>query len=146
MTTSNVHMQLTLPRTLVDRISRAAAANHVSVEDVIVSSVDHVLPAVPDLPPDVLRELLAMLDFSDEALHAALRPSISAAEDRRLRELTAASKARPLMSGDAAEQARLLDLSQRSVIRRAQALAVLRRRGYQVPSMDEAFEDEDVRG
>ena len=146
MTTHTIDLQLALPRSVVERITRTAEANRVSVADVIATTVEHALPLVPELAPTLLRELLAMLDYSDDALGAALRPKISAADDRRLRELTGIAKARHLSPEEAAEQTRLLDLAEWSVIRRAQALAILRRRGFDVPSAQEVFEDEDVLG
>lgn len=146
MATHTIDMTLALPRSLVERITRAAEANRISVADVIATTVDHALPLVPDLPPALLRELLAMLDYSDDALHAALRPTIRPAEDRRLRELTSMAKARPLSTDETLEQARLLEVSEWSMIRRAQALAILRRRGYDLPLAQEVFEDEDALG
>ncbi len=146
MTTHTIDLQLALPRSLVERITRTAEANRTSVADVIATTVDHALPLVPALPPTLLRELLAMLDYSDGALHTALRPTISPTDDRRLRELTGIAKIRRLSTDEALEQARLLEVSEWSMIRRAQALAILRRRGYDVPSAQEVFEDEDVLG
>lgn len=141
MTTQIVQLQLTLPRPLFDKLQRAARANDVSVADVIAESLDHVFPAVPDLPPAVLRDLLAMTEYADEALLDIVRAP-GHAGDERLRQLTALSKTRALSEDEASEQTRLLEASQLAVLRRAQAIAVLRRRGYVVPGKD--LDGEDV--
>jgi succinate dehydrogenase flavin-adding protein (antitoxin of CptAB toxin-antitoxin module) len=142
MTAQTVELKLALPRALVERIIQTAQASRVSVSDVVAATVDHALPAVPDLSPDLLRELPAMLDFSDNALMSALQPD-NPASDARLRELTAAGKDRSLTPAEAVELDRLLEINERDVIRRAQALAILRRRGYAVPSPDEVLAGQD---
>ncbi len=98
MSTQVVQLQLALPRPLFDKLQRAARANDVSVEDVIAESLDHVFQVVPDLPPAVLRELLAMPEYADEAL-ADIARAPGFAQDERLRQLTALSKARALSDG-----------------------------------------------
>ena len=72
--------------------------------------------------------------LSDAALWAASESSLSPAQQRRLRQLNHAGGERALTLAERAEQTHLLDLYQRSVLRRAQALALLAYRGYDLPT------------
>ncbi len=140
MTTQTITLQVALPRSLVENFEVVAKAEQRSVEELVAAKLGGLMSPVSGLPPDVLEELLQMNDYSDAVLWKATRSSISLADDRRLRELTQISKERELMPAEAQEQAELLNLSRRSVIRRAQALAILQRRGYALP-LHEEFED-----
>lgn len=140
MTTQTVTLQVALPRSLVENFEVVAKAEQRSVEELVAAKLGDLMSPVSGLPPDVLEKLLQMNDYSDAVLWEATRSSISLADDRRLRELTQISKERELTPAEAQEQAELLNLSRRSVIRRAQALAILQRRGYALP-LHEEFED-----
>ena len=71
--------------------------------------------------------------LSDQALRAAVYPSISPAEQHRLGQLNHTASERPLTQAEATEQTALLVAYHRSVLRRAQALAVLAERGHSLP-------------
>jgi hypothetical protein len=79
------------------------------------------------------RKLAAMHLFSDEALWAATAPSFSPTEEYRLSQLNAAAGERDLTPAEDAEQQSLITAYQRSVLRRAKALAILAQRGHRVP-------------
>lgn len=144
MTMQTITLQVPLPQSLVENFEVVAKAEQLSVEDLVAAKLGGLILPVPGLPADLLEELLKMNDYGDSALQEALRPAISLTDDRRLRELTHLSKERELTSPESHELLKLLELSQRSVIRRAQALAILRRRGYSLPADDEEFEDKAV--
>ena len=80
-----------------------------------------------------MEELAALQFFSDEALWAAAAPSMSAAEQMRLAQLNRSGEERPLSAAETAEQADLLVTYHRSVLRRAQALAILAQRDHSIP-------------
>jgi len=101
-----------------------------------VSTINAALTAPPNLPPDLADELAVMHLFSDDALWAAVQPSLSPAEQHRLRQLNHLAGERPLTQAEASEQAVLLRAYHRSVLRRAQALAILGQRGHPVPRED----------
>ncbi len=122
-----------VPEPIYRRLRRAAELTYRSVEDVLTTTVDAALPPAPDLPPDLADDLAAMAMFSDAALWAATEPSLSAAEQRRLRQLTHAGGLRLLSVAEKAEMQRLLEMYDRSVLRRAKALAILVQRGYELP-------------
>jgi len=122
-----------IPEALFHKLKRVADLTHRSVEDVTVTSLEAVLPSVQNLPPDIANELAAMHLFSDDALWAATAPSFSPTEEYRLNQLNAAAEERDLTPAEEAEQQSLITAYQRSVLRRAKALAILAQRGHRVP-------------
>jgi hypothetical protein len=125
-----------LPKSIFVKLERVAEITHRSVEDVLASTLDAVLVAPADLPDDLANELAAMQVFSDEALWAAAQPSLSPAEQVRLGQLNHAAGERALTEAEASEQEHLLAAYNRSVLRRAQSLAILRQRGHPLQARD----------
>ena len=128
-TTIAVH----LPESLVQKLKRAADLTHRSVEEIAITSLEAALPSAQNLSPDIADELAAMHLFSDEALWAATAPSFSPTEEYRLNQLNAAAGERDLTPAEEAEQQSLIRAYQRSVLRRAKALALLAQRGHRIP-------------
>ncbi len=124
-----------IPEALFHKLKRAADLTHRSVEDVAVTSLDAVLPVMPDLPLDVANDLAAMHLFSDDALWAATAPSLSPSEEYRLSQLNTAVGERNLTAAEEAEQQNLIRAYQRSVLRRAKALAILAQRGHSITEL-----------
>jgi uncharacterized protein YnzC (UPF0291/DUF896 family) len=81
--------------------------------------------------------------YSDAALRAAVEPSMSRAEQKRLEQLNAAAGERALTAAEKKEQQALITAYDRSVLRRAKAMSILAQRGHdvneflQVPPRDE---------
>ncbi len=121
-----------LPEPAFRKLQRAAELTYRSVDDILTSTINATLVAPPDLPSDLADELAAMHLLSDDALWAAAQPSLSPAEQRRLEQLNHIAGERSLTEAEAKEQAALLKAYHRSVLRRAQALAVLAQRGHPV--------------
>jgi len=121
-----------LPPLVIDKLKRAAELTYRSVDEVLASTIAVTLIAPPGLPDDLAGELAAMRLLSDQALQAAAHPSLSPAEQYRLRQLNHAAGERALTQAEAAEQTALLTAYHRSVLRRAQALAILAERGYPI--------------
>jgi hypothetical protein len=131
-----------LPKSVFLKLERAAQLTRRSVEDVLVSTVNAALVELPDLPTDLANELAAMHLFSDEALQAAAQPSLSPSEQLRLSQLNSLAGERLLTQAESLEQADLLIAYQHSVLRRAQALAILAQRGHPLPAAIESADDE----
>jgi hypothetical protein len=89
-----------------------------------------------------LDDVAGMALMTDDALMAAADSSLSPAQQRRLQQLTEFGGQRRLSTSEEAELAHLLELYNRSVLRRAKALAILSQRGYQLPDQV-AFIDSD---
>lgn len=123
-----------LPEPTLRRLKRAAELTYRTVDEVVTTTLDAALTAPSDLPTDLADELAAMHLLGDEALWAAARPSLSPAEQARLEQLNHLGGERPLTPSEAAEQSALLEAYHRSVLRRAQALAILAQRGHSIPA------------
>jgi hypothetical protein len=141
MSTAMVSIQI--PDTLFRKLKRAADLTHRPLEEIVATSLEATLPAASGLPAEVADELAAMQVYSDAALRAAAEPSMSRAEQRRLEQLNSSAGERTLTAAEAKEQQALITAYDRSVLRRAKAMAILAQRGHdvseflQVPPRDE---------
>lgn len=129
-----------VPVPIYNRLKRAAALTHRSVEDILASTIDAALPPDPNLPPELADNLAALSLFSDDALWAAAESSLSPAQQYRLEQLTTTAEIRSLTTAESSELAQLTELFDLSVLRRAKSLAILAQRGYQIPKRT-AFEE-----
>jgi predicted transcriptional regulator len=119
-----------MPEETWRRLQRVADLTYRSVTDVLVTTLNAALNAPGDIPAELADELAAMHVLSDEALWAAAQPTLSPAEQTRLAQLNHLAGERALTEPEAAEQVALLNAYHRSVLRRAQALAILTQRGH----------------
>jgi len=95
-----------LPEPLYRKLEGAAAITHRTVDEVLAATLAVALPPAPDLPPGLADELAELNAIED---------------NRSLTEL------------EQTEQVQLLAAYERSILRRAQAFAVLARRNHPVP-------------
>ena len=95
------------------------------------------LPPLPDLPESIAGELAEMMWLNDEDLRSATKPTFTTAQQQRLADLNDLVDERPLSLEEKAEQEALLVAYERSVLRRAQAVAILARRGHCAPQYSE---------
>ena len=135
MTTRTVSVQV--PEPIFRKLKRAADVTCRPVEEVLAATLNAALPEPSGLPPELADELASMHLFSDDALWAATEPSLSPTEQRRLGQLNRIADQRSLTKAEKAEQERLLTAYHRSVLRRAQALAILAQRGHPIPTETE---------
>lgn len=131
MTESQVLIQV--PEPVYRRLQGAAKAAQRSVSDVLASAVTTALPPSPDLPEALADELAEMIWLSDEALWQATMPTFTDEQQERLAALNDLSDDRTLTAVEEAEQRALLNAYEESVLRRAQAFAILSRRGHHIP-------------
>lgn len=139
---------LTLPESTFRRLQQAAKLTFSSLEDILLSMINKTLGKPAGLPADLTDglsdeladELAAMALLTDEALWAAAESSLSVAQERRMSQLTQASKERALTPTESAELSHLLELYDQAVLRRAYILALLNQRGYNLPSQSELLE------
>jgi hypothetical protein len=121
-----------VPEPFYRRLQHIAEITHRSVEDVLISSVNAVLPQAQDIPPSIANELAAMSMFNDEALWASAASSLAPSQSKRLQQLNAAAKRRSLTPAEDKELETLIEDYDRAVLRRARALALLAHRGYDI--------------
>lgn len=121
-----------LPQSTYRKLQRAAELTYRTVNDVLFDVIESSLPTLPDVPSPLDEELAAMRLLSDNALWAATNPSISAAEQARLSQLNQIAGKRALTLPEVAEQEDLLAAYNYSLLRRAQAFAILSQRGHPI--------------
>src|SRR5690606_27370479 len=109
--------------------------------EIVAATVDAALASDLDLPDELEAELAAMHLFSDDALWAAAHPSMSDHEQQRLAQLNEMSQECPLTQAEQAEQQTLLTAYRRSMLRRAQALALLKQRGHNIAPALQPLQD-----
>jgi hypothetical protein len=126
-----------IPGNLFQLLKQKADFMHRPVEDLVIQTLAIATPPVTDLPPELVVELDALLNYSDDALWAATKPSISPTERARLEQLNILAGERPLSETEKNEQTQLLKAWQRSLARRARAFAILQLRGHPLPTEDE---------
>lgn len=114
------------------KLQKAAEVTYRSVDDLLASTIDATLSAPPNLPEELARELAALHLLSDEALWATLLPSLSPTEQHRLQQLNHVAGERDLTTAETVEQTALLNAYYRSMLRRAQAMAILKQRGHEI--------------
>lgn len=128
-------LTITLPDSTLEKLNRAAELTYQTIDEIVAATVETALPGRSDLPVEQATELDAMRFYSDDALWAAVEPTFSAYESRRLGQLSDFANVRDLTEREKAEQSELLDAFDRSVLRRAQALALLKQRGHDISSI-----------
>jgi len=85
---------------------------------------------IRNIPTNLLDELEAMANASDEKLWAAINPLVTPRQRERLEELNVLGAKRVLTPAEHDEQGALFMEHHHSILRRAQAIAILRQRGH----------------
>ena len=125
-------LSIKVPEDVFRKLEQVAHSTQQTIDDVIVNTVNAAFVAPADLSSPIADELAAMRQMKDETLWASLRPSITTQEQNRLQKLNLVSTERPLSEDERAEQQALLQAHHHSVLRRAQAIAILTLRGHSV--------------
>lgn len=120
---------LDVPDELYDRARQIAAAGARRIEDVMVSELSAALHTPePALSPDEEAELAALRHLSDDALWTIARERMPADVEARLQMLL--EEGSLLNADQRAELDLLVERGDRLMVRRAEAAAVLTRRGF----------------
>lgn len=139
MTTNSV--TITVPNRLYQRLARVAEETERDVSDVLLASAEAMLTveaANEALPANIVDELTAMQWFSDTALWEATHPTLSEQQQATLSKLSRQQAERPLNEVEQTQMTQLLAEYDRSVLRRAQALALLSLRGHHLADLNAA--------
>ena len=132
MTTQTVTLRL--PESLYARLQQAARATRRSLDDVLLHAVQvGSPPRWDDAPAEFQADLAALDRLGDEALWRIARSRKTEADMERYQELLD-KNANGILSADEHDKlARLRVESDRFMLCKAHAAALLRWRGYQVP-------------
>jgi hypothetical protein len=126
-------LTITLPDPILKRLKRASELTYRPVDEILVTTINAALVVPPDMPEEIANELAAMNLLSDDALKAAAQSSFSSAQQYRLRQLNEMAQERALTQSETKEQESLLQAYPQAVLSRAQALAILNKRGHSIP-------------
>ncbi|HRJ42455.1 MAG: hypothetical protein KJZ86_04880 [Caldilineaceae bacterium] len=124
-----------LPEELYRQLKQAADSAQRSVSDIVQERLRQDEPILPALPQDVERELAAFAFLSDEALWQLARATLSTAEQAELAELNYTAQDSGLSPGQQARREHLLNLYQRTMVRRSEATGHLQDRGRDISSL-----------
>jgi len=139
MTTRTITLRL--PESLYTRLQQAARATHRSLDDVLLHAVEVGSPPRWDDAPAEFQADLAVLDrLDDETLWRIARSRQTEADMERYQELLDKNANGTLSGEERDELVRLRVESDRFMLCKAHAAALLRWRGYQVPPA-EALQD-----
>lgn len=126
---------LTLPAVLYERLQRRANQARHTVEDELLEVVATALPTEDALPPDLSEALSPLPLLDDTALWRAARSHLAAEFAAELEQLHIKRQREGLTEGETHTLARLVRQYERAMLVRAQAAAILKKRGHDVAGM-----------
>ncbi|MCC6626580.1 MAG: hypothetical protein IT340_04160 [Chloroflexi bacterium] len=128
-------MTLTIPDDTYDELRRRAQRDQRSVEAEALRAVEAGLAAEPPLPPDLTATLQALALLDDDALWQAAHARLPAAEQSLLTTLNDKHQRVGLTEAERRTAADLAERQGRVVAMRAEAVALLHRRGHDVSAL-----------
>ena len=130
---SDYPITLTIPSHIYDRARQAAEATDQPIERVLLQQLEDALsPPLPELAPDEQAELDALVHLSDDALWTIAREQMPEDRQIRLQSLMDRNSIGALTESEQEELNQLVEQSQRLMVRKAGAAALLTRRGHPV--------------
>jgi hypothetical protein len=136
MATRDLTVQLPTP--IYQRLERVAQETNQPVEAVVLTSIaGNLPPSLDDVPTDLRQDLQVLQTLGDDALWAIARGKLPAAQQTRLEALLARNSAGLLTKAEQEELARLGEETDQLTLRKAHAYALLRWRGFPLPSLNE---------
>ncbi len=122
-----------IPGTLYRRLEHTAALTKQSMDEIVAQTLRaNVPPSLEDVPPDMQAELSGLLIASTDDVWAVARSVLDAHQWRRHQDLLFRNAEQILTAEERAELEQLRDATDRYVIRKSFALAILKWRGYTV--------------
>ena len=135
MTTRTIN--ITLPDDVYRRLQQVADATRRPMEAVVIQSIQGNLPpSAEDLSPDLRGELSALQDLSDAELWSLAREPLPAEQWPRHQRLLQKHATGALTAREQQDLDQLHDTTDRFVLRRSYALALLKWRGDTLPALD----------
>ncbi len=112
---------------LYERVREVAEASDRSAEEVLVESLNFALQISPDLPP-----LEALSDYPTVQLWSIVLSRMPDVQWQRLHDLSQKNKWEELTEAEEAELDQLVDLNDKYMLLRSQALVLLQERGEDI--------------
>ncbi|MGH7598994.1 MAG: hypothetical protein ACREOI_21780 [bacterium] len=128
---------LNLPETVYEQIQRAAIKTKRRVDEIMAEAVAAVAP-IMDSAPQNLRSVLAQMAYlNDAALWQAARSTMTVEQRERLQLLHDKQQRETLTAEEKTEEQILLTLYRETILIRAQAVVILKMRGYSVSDQEQ---------
>ena len=127
---SGQSITLTVPQHIYERAQRLAASQAQSLEAVILRELEAAF--LPPLPSDEEAELNALAHLSDDALWTIAREQMPSSSQTHMQILMDGNSKGTLTPEDRSELEQLVEQSQRLMLRKGKAAALLTERGHKV--------------
>jgi hypothetical protein len=136
MTTLTITLQL--PEEIHHRLEQVAQSTHQPLESVVFQTIQGNLPpSVEDAPADMRDELSALQDATDQSLWAIAKEPLPKEKWRRHQKLLHKNSSPGLKNAEREALGQLRSLTDRLVLRRSFALALLKWRGHTLPRTEQ---------
>ncbi len=126
---------LNLPEPLYDRLKRRAEQSHRTVEAELLEVVASAVTVADDLPADLADTIAPLALLDDEALWRAARSHLPTAAAAQMESLHLKRQQEGLSAIDTQTLTGLVRQYERAMLVRAQAIALLHERGYDVSEL-----------
>jgi predicted nucleotidyltransferase len=124
---------LTMPDVVYQRAQRAAEALRRPVEDLLVDTLTATLPPLDDVPVEMTSEIVAMTHLSDDALYGLATSTLPQERQDLMHDLLDQQERGVLKEADRRQLVALVAESNRALLRRSKAAALLVARGKPLP-------------
>jgi len=129
----NQTIPLQLPEAIYQRLQQVAHAMNHSIEEVVLQTIHGNLPpSLDDLSPELHGVVADLQQMSDAALWSVTKESLPPHQWRRHQRLLRKGQESPLSTAEQEELAALRAATDRLVIRRSYALALLKWHGHTI--------------
>ena len=138
MATQTLTVQL--PERLYSRLEERASQSNRTLEAELIEVLATAIPVEADLPPDIAMEIAQLEQLDDASLWQAARQSLTAETSACLEQMHLKQRREGLSETEARTLATLVRQYERSILVRAQAAALLKKRGHDVSKLVDAAE------
>ncbi|RKZ78038.1 MAG: hypothetical protein DRR19_27055 [Candidatus Parabeggiatoa sp. nov. 1] len=132
-------LTIELPNSLFQQLAQIAKLTHQSIESLAIQSISSNLPpTVENAPLEMQARLQKLQTLSQKELLNIAHSQIPANQQQRHLTLLAENQATDSMSFEKRQELRELgQMAEQLTLKKAYAWAILRRRGYRIPSLEE---------
>jgi hypothetical protein len=133
---------LTLPEDISARVRQIAETTSQPVEQIVLDHLKSLSIQLPALPPDDQAELDALHHLSDDALWTIAREQVPENVQARAHTLMDKNSHGTITDAEATELEKLVQRADRVMLRKAEAAAILKKRGFDFSQKDFRPQDE----
>jgi hypothetical protein len=133
---------LTLPEDISARVRQIAETTSQPVEQIVLDHLKSLSIQLPPLPPDDQAELDALHHLSDDALWTIAREQVPEDAQARAHTLMDRNSRGIITNAEADELEKLVQRADRVMLRKAEAAAILKERGFAFSQNDFRPQDE----